>query len=477
MLSKASILKRALCANANLRTCSRSFATASYKDTFAFPTEVSTLSNGIRVATQKTFDETVTVGTWIDCGSRSESKQTNGVAHFLEHMAFKGTSNRSRTQLEKTIEDIGGHLNAYTAREQTVYYAKVMKKDLSMAVDILSDILLNSTYDKAAVEQERHVILREMEEVEKATEEVIFDRLHMTAFRDSSLGFTILGPVENINSISRNDLIDYVKINYVAEKMVVAAAGAVDHKALVDLAEKHLASVPKQAAQTISLPVDKPYFCGSELIHRNDEMGPVAHIAVGFEGVSWKSPDAVAFMVMQGIIGSYKKGEGSIVPAKISGNRTTNAIANRMSVGCAESYSAFNTCYADTGLFGFYAQCDEVAVEHCVGELMFSIGGLAYSVTEEEVNRAKLMLKTQLFGSLDSTTAIAESLGRQMIVYGRLIPVPELIARIDAINAEEVRRVAWKYLHDAEIAVAALGPLHGLPNYIQMRRQTFWHRY
>jgi len=165
------------------------------------------------------------------------------------------------------------------------------------------------------------------------------------------------------------------------------------------------------------------------------------------------------------------------MPGKISGNRVTNSLANRMNVGAAEMYSAFNTCYQDTGLFGFYAQCDEVAVEHCISEIMFGIGSLSYSVTEEEVNRGRIQLKTALFGSLDSTTAIAEDIGRQILVYGRRIPIAEMIKRLDAIDAEEVKRVAWKYLHDAEVAVTALGPLHGMPPYMTIRRQTFWHRY
>jgi len=438
------------------------------------PTQVTTLSNGMRVATQQTFDETCTVGVWIDAGSRFESKETNGAAHFLEHMAFKGTKTRPRVKLEQEIENMGGHLNAYTSREQTVYYAKVFKNDLTQGMDILSDILTNSTLDQQNVDFERGVILREMEEVEKSTEEVIFDRLHLTAFRDSSLGFTILGPVENIRSISRDHLVSYINDNYTSDRMVIAAAGPVNHAELVALTEKSFAGF-KPATKPRPLE-EKPYFCGAELIYRNDEMGPVAYIAVGFEGVPWRSADSITFMLMQAIIGSYRKGEG-LVPGKLSGNRVTNNIANKMNVGCADMYSAFNTCYKDTGLFGVYAQCDEVAVEHCVGELLFGVNMLSYSVTDEEVERAKRQLKHTLFGSLDSTTNIAEDIGRQLLVYGRRIPAIEFVTRLDAIDAEEVKRVAYKYLHDAEIAVTALGPLHGLPSYYELRKMTAFHRY
>nr|CEL69335.1 TPA: Mitochondrial-processing peptidase subunit beta [Neospora caninum Liverpool] len=442
------------------------------------PTITTTLPNGIRVATQRLpFHQTATVGVWIDSGSRYDSKETNGAAHFLEHMTFKGTKRRSRIQLEQEIENMGAHLNAYTSREQTVYYAKAFKKDLPQCVDILSDILLNSTIDEEAVQMEKHVILREMEEVEKQTEEVIFDRLHTTAFRDSPLGYTILGPEENIRNMTRSHILDYINRNYTSDRMVIAAAGDVDHKELTALVEKHFAAVPQPKKNKIILPTEKPFFCGSELLHRNDDMGPIAHVAVGFEGVPWKSPDAVTFMLMQAIVGSYRKHDEGIVPGKVSANTTVRNVCNKMMVGCAEMFSAFNTCYSDTGLFGFYAQCDEVALEHCVMEIMFGITSLSYAVTDEEVERAKAQLKTQLLGHLDSTTAVAEDIGRQMLAYGRRMPLAEFLKRLEVIDAEEVKRVAWKYLHDAEVAVAGLGPLFGMPQLINIRRATFWLRY
>merc|ERR1712176_1203277 len=188
----------------------------------------------------------------------------------------------------------------------------------------------------------------------------------------------------------------------------------------------------------------KPYFCGAELIYRNDEMGPTAYIAVGWEAVPWKSPDAVTFMVMQSIIGSYKKNQG-LVPGTISGNRVINAVANKMGVGCADEFQAFQTFYKDTGIFGWYAACDEVAVEHCVGELQFGLNLLSFSVTDEEVARGKRELKTALFGNTSGTAACVE-VGTHVLAYGRHVPAAEMMLRIDAVDAEEVKRVAWQYL-------------------------------
>jgi len=311
--------------------------------------------------------------------------------------------------------------------------------------------------------------------VEKTVEEVIFDRLHLTAFHENPLGYTILGPVENIQSITQQQLRDYVKRNYTADRMVLAAAGPIDHGELARLAEDMFGEFKPPAAP--AMPVPKPKFCTAELLyHSEEEAGGTAHFAVGYEGVPWTDPDSLTFMIMQSIIGSYKRGDG-LVPPKLSGNRLTNSMASNLEPGHAESFSGFNTCYKDTGLFGFYAQCDEQGVRKCVDELMFGVGSLTHSVTDEEVERGKRQLKTTLFGSLDSTTAIAEDIGRQLLVYGRRMPATELLARLDAIDAVEVRRVARAHLHDAEIAITALGPIQELPPVGELRKRTVSYRW
>jgi len=434
------------------------------------------LPNGLRVASQATADETVTVGVWIDAGSRFETKESNGTAHFLEHMAFKGTKRRNRIALETEIENMGAHLNAYTSREQTVYYAKCFKEDLRQGVDILADILQNSTLDQASLDFERGVILREMEEVEKTIEEVIFDRLHLTAFHDSPLGYTILGPVENIQFITRRQLQEYIRQNYTADRMVVAAAGPVEHGEFVRHAEELFGGVPQRRANGPKRqPQEKPDFCGAELLYKTDEPGASAHFAIGYEGVPWTHPDSLTFMTIQSIIGSYRRGEG-LIPAELSGNRLVNSIARNLDPGTTESFHAFNTCYKDTGLFGFCAQCDETALPRLVDELLYGVSSMAHSVTDEEVERGKRSLKSVLFGSLDSTTAIAEDIGRQLLVYGRRIPISELLVRLDAIDATEVRRVVRERLCDKDIAITALGPVGGLAPLAELRKRTVPHR-
>jgi mitochondrial-processing peptidase subunit beta len=443
-----------------------------------FPaTQVTKLSNGVTVATQAVpHSLTSSIGVFIDAGSRDESAATNGAAHFLEHLAFKGTNKRTQKQLEQQIEDSGANLNAYTSREQTVYWLKQQNgQSTKFATDLLSDILLNSKITQEAVESEKPVILRESEEIDKSVQEVLLDKLHLACFRDSSLGYTILGPEENIRSMKRDTLIDYKTQNYTGDKFVVVATGDVDHKEFVKNVEASFGGMKSTNGPRKN--TEKPYFCSSYVAHRNDEMGPTAHIAVGYDGVSWRSPDALAFMVMQQIVGSYNKLQPGIVDPRISGNRTINNVANKMGVGCADSFTAFNSSYRDTGLFGWYASCDEVAVEHLVGEMMFGFTSMAYTVTDEEVQRAKRELLTGVFTGMNDSTVLMEDLGRQLLVYGRRMEPTEFIKRLDAIDAEEIKRVAWNKLHDADITVVGMGPLHGLLTHYEVRKHTQWFRY
>ncbi|CAF1229299.1 unnamed protein product, partial [Didymodactylos carnosus] len=202
-------------------------------------TRVTAIQNGLRVASEDYGLPTCTVGVWIDAGSRFETDKNNGTAHFLEHMAFKGTNKRTQSNLELEVENLGAHLNAYTSREQTVYYAKCFSKDLPQIVELLSDIIQNSKFGEEEIERERSTILREMQEIENNLQEVVFDYLHATAYQGTPLGRTILGPTENVKSIQKGDLLKYVNTHYKAPRMVLAAAGGINHEQLVKLGEEH----------------------------------------------------------------------------------------------------------------------------------------------------------------------------------------------------------------------------------------------
>lgn len=223
------------------------------------------MDSGLRVASETVQgSETATVGVWIDAGSRYETAENNGVAHFLEHLAFKGTEKRTQQQLEVEIENMGGHLNAYTSREQTVYFAKVLKNDVGKAVEILSDVLLNSKIDEGAIERERDVILREMAEVNKQQEELVLDHLHATAFQGTGLGRTILGPEENIRSLQKSQLVDYIQQHYTAPRMVIAGAGAINHEELCGYAAEHFGNLPTASKDGVDIAMEPAVFTGSD---------------------------------------------------------------------------------------------------------------------------------------------------------------------------------------------------------------------
>jgi len=430
-------------------------------------TEVTTLGNGLRVASEGGFGETATVGVWIDAGSRYETAQNNGTAHFLEHMAFKGTSKRTQSQLEMEIENLGGHLNAYTSREQTVYYAKVFKKDIPQAMDILSDILQNATFEPSAIERERDVILREMQEVEKEMEEVIFDRLHETAYLNNSLGRTILGSRENILSISRDDLTNYIQTHYTTPRVVIAGAGAVDHQQLVDLSEKHFGSLPKESPNAVAAAMEPAKFTGSEVRIRYDSE-QLAHVAIAFESDSWTSPDAFPLMVMQTMLGCWSRTTGS---GANMGSKLIQAIAENEA---AHSIMSFNSSYKDSGLFGVYAVADATKLNDLAYFTLENMVRLCHRTTEEEVARARVQLKATMLAHLDGSSQVCEDIGRSMLTYGRRLTPAEVFARIDAVDAAAVKAAANKYINDKDIAVAAIGPIHELPDYNFLRRRTYW---
>uniref|UniRef100_A0A4W6E7Y4 Mitochondrial-processing peptidase subunit beta n=1 Tax=Lates calcarifer TaxID=8187 RepID=A0A4W6E7Y4_LATCA len=397
-------------------------------------TKVTTLENGLRVASEDAGLTTCTVGLWIDAGSRYENERNNGTAHFLEHMAFKGTRKRSQLDLELEIENMGAHLNAYTSREQTVYYAKAFSKDLPRAVEILADIIQNSTLGEAEIERERGVILREMQEVETNLQEVVFDYLHATAYQSTALGRTILGPTENIKTINRGDLVEYITTHYKGPRIVLAAAGGVSHDELIDLAKYHFGKLPgRYQGDAPALP--PCLFTGSEIRVRNWDRSFGG-------GVNLSSK--LAQMACQGNL--------------------------------CHSFQSFNTCYTDTGLWGLYMVCEPSTINDMMHFTQMEWMSLCTNVTESEVARAKNLLKTNMLLHLDGSTPICEDIGRQMLCYSRRIPLHELEARIDAIDAKTIKDVCTKYIYNKAPAIAAVGPIEQLPDYNQIRSGMFWMR-
>lgn len=296
---------------------------------------VTTLSNGLRVATDHMpHVETATVGVWVDAGTRHESAEINGISHLLEHMAFKGTTRRSAQQIAEEVEAVGGYMNAYTSRESTVYYLRVLKDDVALAVDILADILQHSTFDEEELERERSVVIQEILSADDAPDEIVFDHLQETAFPDQGLGRSVLGPVETVRAIPRATIADYMRHHYTASRMVLVAAGNVDHDRIVALAEQAFCEVETDNERA-SDPAD---YRGGDF-RRPRELGQV-HLTLGFPGVSYADPDYPAVNVLATLLGG---GMSSRLFQEVREKR-----------GLAYSVFAFANPYADGGLFGVY---------------------------------------------------------------------------------------------------------------------------
>jgi len=428
-------------------------------------TKVTKLSNGVTVATEDSGMLTSTVGLWIDAGSRYENEANNGVAHFLEHMAFKGTKKRSQTDLELEIENMGAHLNAYTSREQTVYYAKCFEKDLPKAVDILADITQNSLLGDQEIERERGVILREMQEIETNLQEVVFDHLHATAYQGTPLGQTILGPTENIQSISRNDLVEYISNHYKGPRIVLAASGGADHEKLCELAEKHLGGMTVGYDGEIPI-LPQCRYTGSDIRIRDDSM-PLAHVAIAVEGCGWQNPDNLALMVANTIIGSWDRSHSG------GSNLGSNLAKYATKMNLANSFQSFNTCYSDTGLWGIYFVCDKMMVDEMVFNVQQEWMRLCGGVKEVEVERAKNLLMTNMLLQLDGSTPICEDIGRQMLCYGRRIPIDEMERRMNFITPDKIKDVCLKYIYDKCPAMVGIGPIEALTDYNILRSQMY----
>jgi len=341
---------------------------------------------------------------------------------------------------------------------------------VGQAVEILSDILLNSKLEEAAIERERDVILREMAEVNKQQEELVLDHLHATAFQGTGLGRTILGPEENIRSLSKADLSGYINTHYTAPRMVIAGAGAIDHSQLCDLASTHFGKLPTAPAGAVDTAYDPAIFTGSDVRIRFDS-DDTAHVALAFEGASWTSEYAFPLMIMQTMLGSYNRASGL---GKNAASKMCQEVAEHE---LAHSITTFNTCYKDTGLFGIYAIAPDNKLDDLLWYVMSNLVRLVHSPSDEEIERAKVNLKATMLMGLDGNSNVAEDIGRQLLTYGRRMTPAEIFSRIDSVTAADVKATAAKFINDQDHALAAVGGIHELPDYNWIRRHSYWLRY
>lgn len=407
-------------------------------------TQTHRLSNGFRIVTEHMPGlASAAVGVWVTAGARHETAAQNGIAHFLEHMAFKGTARRTALQIAEAIEDVGGYINAYTSREVTAYYARVLQDDVPLAMDVLADILLNPAFDESEIEIERGVILQEIGQALDTPDDVIFDWLQEKAYPEQPLGRTILGPTERVSSFARADLSEFVAQHYGPDQMILTAAGAVDHDTVVRLAETLFGGM----AQRPNRVEEGALFAGGE-VRRVKELEQ-AHMALAFEAPGYRDDAIYAAQIYASALGG---GMSSRLFQEIREHR-----------GLCYSIFAQAGAYADTGMMTVYAGTSGEQVAELTGLTIDEMKRAADDMSEPEIERARAQMKAGLLMGLESPSNRAERLARLMQIWDRIPPLAETVAHIDAVTLRDVRDFAEAMAIRAPAALALYGPIERAP--------------
>lgn len=408
-------------------------------------TQMTTLESGLRIVTDPVPSvETTAVGVWVAAGTRHETLEVNGISHLLEHMAFKGTAKRSAYDIAEQMDNVGGQLNAYTSRDHTAYYAKVLKEDLPLAVDILSDILLNATMEDEEFAREQQVVVQEILQSEDTPDDIVFDRLQSTAYPNQALGWPVLGTVESVNRMTSNNLRDYMGRNYTSGDVVVSASGRVEHDAFVRMVADAFGGLTKGDGPGLA----EAKYVGGDV----REARPVEqlHLVLGFDGVGYHHEDYYPLSALSVLFG---EGLSSRLFQEVREKR-----------GLAYSvFSSTNAC-DDSGLFTIYAGTGPEQTNELVDVLCDEIKKMADGATEEEVTRAKAQLKAGLLMGLESPGSRCVQRARQILVYGRILDTDEIIQKVEGIDSAAILK-ATQNLFSTTPTIAAVGQIDNLSEY------------
>ncbi len=406
------------------------------------PVQLTALPSGLRVITDPMDSvETVAAGVWVAAGTRHETAGVNGIFHLLEHMAFKGTERRSAQDIAEEMDNVGGQLNAYTSRDHTAYFSKVLKEDTQLAVDILSDILLNPAMNDEELAREQYVVVQEIYQAVDTPDDIIFDHFQATAFPDQPMGWPVLGKEDIVKSITSDRLKSYMAGHYAADAMVVSASGAVDHDSFVSLVEKAFTGLPAKTQ------VNETPGCYSGGDFRERRGLEQVHIVLGFSGVSFDDEDFYNIAALSTLLG---EGMSSRLFQEIREKR-----------GLA--YTVFSTAqsFSDAGLFSIYTGTGREDVPKLIPVLCDEIRKTTEKVSDAEVARARAQLKAGILMSLESPSSRCAQRARQVLVYGRPLSTQEVIERVEEVGAGSIIASAQR-IFSGRPTLAALGELDKL---------------
>lgn len=413
-------------------------------------TKQTILQNGLRVITsERPQNETVSLGIWVNTGSAYETEKINGISHFVEHMVFKGTKKRTSLQISEEIENVGGQNNAYTSREFTAFYAKMLKNDTELAADVITDFVTSPTFPEEEMVKEKEVVVQEIKQTIDTPDDVIFDYFQEKAFPDEPIGRTILGPAEKVRSFSASDLHNYMQHNYAAENTVVVAVGNLRHEEFVRMIEQRMSDY---RSKTDFIKAPQIYKGGFYAEKKPIEQ---AHFLLGFKGVEYYNPMYYPVSIFSTLFGG---GMASRLFQEIREKR-----------GLVYTVYSFTNSHTHSGLFGIYAGTSGEEISKMAPVVADEIKKVVQEkVTPEELNRAKIQLKASMLMALESSSSTAEVIARQSLLYNRVIPTQEIVDRIEAVSLEDIRNAA-QTIFSSRPTYTLLGDLKDYPDYEQMQ--------
>ncbi|MGI2035231.1 M16 family metallopeptidase [Rhizobium panacihumi] len=406
---------------------------------------ITRLASGLTVVTENMPHlESVALGVWIKSGSRNEMEDEHGIAHLLEHMAFKGTARRSARDIAEEIENVGGELNAATSTETTSYYARVLKDHVPLAVDILADILTESAFDEDELQREKNVILQEIGAANDTPDDIVFDQFSEVAYRGQTLGRPILGTPETVLAFTPDNIRGYLSRNYTTDRMFVVAAGAVDHDVFVKQVEQRFASLP----QTPSAPpiLEAAKYIGGDVRQTRDLMD--TQVLLGFEGKAYHMRDFYCSQILANILGG---GMSSRLFQEVREHR-----------GLCYSVYAFHWGFSDTGIFGVHAATGAQDLPQLVPVILDELRKSSEVMHQVEIDRARAQIRAQLLMGQESPGARAGQIARQMLLYGRPIPSAEMMERLEGITTQRLTDLAGRLFFDTVPTMSAIGPVETL---------------
>lgn len=404
--------------------------------------EKTTLDNGLKIVTEKIESvKSVTAGIWVKTGSRNETDKQAGITHFLEHMLFKGTENRSSYDIAMSMESVGGYLNAFTSSEYTCYYSRCLNTQLDRALDVLSDMVLHPTFPEEEVEKEKKVVIEEMKMYRDSPDDYLFEEFSGNVFKNHPLGRPVIGYEDTVSNFDRGDLYDYMDDRYQPWNLLVAVAGNVDHDTVVDVVKRYFGDIKsknedrqdqqlneyKPEHQTYTKPIEQ------------------THLIVGRRGLDFDHEDKFRLLLANTVLGG---GMSSRLHQNV-----------REKYGYCYSINTFNQSYKDTGLFGIYVGTDLEYVDHVRELINKELKKLQdETISEQELSEAKAQLKGKLVLSLESTSNRMSRLAKSELYYDRFITIDELIAEIDGVKAEEIKAFADDFFNKELYSEALLVP-------------------